>query len=593
MDKNEVLQLARERYSMAIEYEQENHKAANESVLFKVGDQWPDTVKQERINDRRPMLTVNKISQFVNHVVNTQRQTRPGIKVRPAQGGDGQTSEILEGLIRHIENCSHAEQVYDDGFEQSVDGGFGYWRVVTEYADENSFDQVIRIKRIRNRFSVVYDPHAQDFVKRDAKYCFIVDEMSRKEFEAEYPKAVENGWPAEDNLMKQGWITKDTIRVAEYFEIKHRSRRIALFDDGTVEEIPDSVKGKKISEKEFIEAYERNSDLKHVRSRTTKEPRVMWRKMTGFEVLEERELAGKFIPVVPCYGSVTNIDGKDICRGLIYPMLDSQRMYNYWVTHATELMALAPKAPFILTAKQVGDHATMWKQANHKNLPYLMFTPDPNNPGRPQREKYPTEPTGAIQMAMLASSELNETSALHPPVLGKRSNETSGVAIAQRQQQGDIATFHYTDNLARSIQFTGEIIVDLIPRIYDSARVVQILGEDGEAKSVQINQMFDDDEGERQEFNLTRGKYEVYVEAGPSYATKRQETASFMLEAFKINPMLMQVAGDLLFRNVDMHGADELAQRMAKMVPPELKDEGQAGFESAPQFVGAQPGGVM
>lgn len=576
-----LLEKARDRFANADGAMVENRREALADIKFVKGEQWPDDVVRKRGQDVIS-LTINRTQAMVKQVVNEQRQSRPAVRVRPVDDkGDKIIAETIEGLIRNIEQQSNAESVYDYGFEQAVSRSFGFWRVTTEYCDEDSFEQDIRLRRVRNPFDVLFDPQAEDYLKEDARYCFVHKRMDKREFRRKYPKA-DSAKQVFESHNVEGWFDKDSVRLAEYFYKEKRDKLLVLFDNGEVISVPERIDGDKVDPAEYIDVYSRQNGTQRVRERVSSYDVVKWCLLNGVEVLKRQDWPGRYIPIVPVYGDEVDVEGKVSYAGLVRYMRDPQRMYNYWMTKATESVALAPKMKILVTPEQIQGFEPHWDRANVDNRWYLPANHVNGQP--PPKEIQPAQlPTGIAQLLMMSSDQMKEVSGIYDASLGARSNETSGIAIEQRQQQGSIANFHFQDNLNRSIAYTGRILVDLIPRIYDSRRAIRVLGEDGTTESVMLQDQVKDDtgntvysNGEPLLYDLSVGKYDVAVEAGPGYATKRQEAADWMMRWAEADPTFLQRAGDIALRALDLPYAEEIAERYAQPDPAMMQ--------------GAQPG---
>lgn len=556
-----LLQQARERFKLASDAEESIRREALEDLRFRAGEQWPENIKIDRQNTGRPCLTINRIPQFLRQVTNEIRQNRPSIQVNPVDDqADPETAEILQGIMRHIEVSSDADVAYDTAAEHAATFGFGYLRVITDYVDERSFNQEIRIERIRNPFSIYFDPECQKPDYSDARWAFVVQDVDREEYLALYPDSELSGLADMTTVGDQapGWINGKSVRIAEYWHIDHKEQELALLPDGSVMPADMVAEGVPV-----------------LRTRTVQVPKVYWCKVNGLEVLEKQEWPGRWIPIVPVLGDEVIVNGERQLYGLVRFARDPQRMYNYWATAETEMIALAPKAPFIGAAGQFEGFERQWQSANVRNLPYLEYKPVSHAGvpmGPPQRQVY-EPPIQAISHArMQANDDLKATTGIYDASLGARSNEQSGRAILARQREGDVANFHYADNLARSIKHLGRILLDLIPRIYDAPRVMRIIGAEEVERVVQINAPTRD-KGVERIYDLSIGEYDVTVSVGPSFSTKRQEAVDSMLQLSQAYPPLMQVAGDLLVKNMDWPGASEIAERLKKLLPPNLQEE--------------------
>ncbi len=580
----DIIATAKKRFAMAEAAEVDIRRDAYNDLTFRSGEQWPDDVRAERASDQRPCLTINRIPQFVRQVTNDQRQNRPAIKIHPVDDdADVETAKIYQGLIKHIESNSNADTAYDTAFEGAAVKGFGYFYITTDWVDSHSFDQEILVKRIRNSFTVYIDPASKEIDGSDMNWGFIFENILKDDFKAEYPESELcslDGWSSIGDD-QQDWIDDETIRVAQYWYREYKSVKIVLLSNGVT-----------IEKSDLDELYPDGlpEELKIVTERESKVPYIKCCTINGVEILEEIDWPGKYIPIVPVFGDELDIDGKRILEGIVRHAKDPQRMLNYWKSTETETIALAPRAPFIVAEGQIPkEYEYIWKTANRKNHAYLPYKPtsisgQPVAP--PQRNSF--EPAvGAITNAtMQAADDLKSTTGIYDASLGGRSNETSGIAIQRRNMQSQTSNFHLIDNLNRSIKHAGRIIVDLIPHIYDAPRTAVIIGETGEKEVIRINQEFQKN-GKTTKYSLGVGKYDVTVEAGPSYATKRLEAASSMEQLTRAYPQIMQVAGDLMVKNMDWPGASEIAERLKKTLPPNLLDDAESG-EINPQQIKGQ-----
>lgn len=601
-DSKDILAIARSRMTMAISAFSETRESELDDLRFYAGSpdnqwQWPADVLQTRgavqgqtIN-ARPCLTINKLPQHVKQITNEQRMNRPSVKVIPVDDkGDVEVAEIYNGVIRHIEYISDADVAYDTACENQVAYGEGYIRLLTEYCDETTFDQDIKIVRIRNSFSVYMDPLIQDPTGADARWCFITEDMTKAEYERLYPNAA----PI-NTLMSLGtgdqsisqWINENTVRIAEYFYIENEKATLNLYPNNLTA-FEGTAEDKSL----------RSMFNKPLRSRVADRKKVKWCKINGYEILEQRDWAGSYIPVVRVVGNEFEVDGRVYISGLVRNAKDAQRMYNYWVSQEAEMLALAPKAPFIGYGGQFEGYEQQWKTANTQNWPYLEVNPDVTD-GQgavlplPQRAQPPMASSGLLQAKAGASEDIKSATGQYNASLGMTSNERSGKAILARQREGDVGTYHYVDNLARAIRHVGRQLVDLIPKIYDTERIARIIGEDGESSTVKINPMQQEPvkkivnpEGVVIDkiYNPSVGKYDARVITGPGYATKRQEALESMGQLLQTNPQLWQVAGDLFVKNMDWPGSQDLAKRFEKTLDPKvLADEDNPSLVAANQ----------
>lgn len=577
--KADPLHEMRERFELCKTAWKDNRKRYVEDVKFAAGEQWPEAIVQEREKKGQPCLVVDKLNQYIRQVVNDSRQNRPSIKIRPVDSNaDPETAEMMQGLVRHIEDRSMADVAYDTALECAVTGGIGYFRVITEYAHENTFEQEICIKRVRNPLTVWLDPNCQESDYSDAKYGFIIEELPEDEYEAAYPNAKTKSDIDVDNISSSDWVG-EKIRVAEYFEIVKKDRTLHLFEDGQT-----------ATDEEYKQAIKEGIKVPAIlESRVIPINVVMWSKSNGVEYLKEpQEWPGKYIPIILVSGNEKDIEGEVIYTGLINSAKDAARLYNYSRSAFAERVALAPKSPYIAAAGQIENYPE-WQDANQTN--YSVLTYDPQEIGgsligAPQRQPASDIPSGFSQDMQLSEHDIQGALGMYSASLGQPSNEKSGRAIVARQREGDTGTFHYHDNLSRSIRHLGRILVDLIPKVYDSKRILRIVGQDGETSNVTVDPslpMASAKLGKQTIYNLNVGIYDVTVSSGPSYTTKRQEAAEGMAQIFQGNPQLMGAIGDLFFRNLDWPGAEEIADRLKLMLPPNIQEAEKKEGEQSPE----------
>lgn len=578
---DKIVREAQDRFKRCQDAESEFRNLFLADLRFAHGDsdngyQWPDLIRNARELERRPCLTINKTIQHNRQITNEVRQNSPSVRVVPVDNGaDRKTAEIFNGIIRHIEACSSADVAYETACEFAVDAGIGYWRITTDYAYEDSFDQEIYIKRIKNPLNVYLDPDIQEADGCDARFGFVFEDITKEEFEARYPGQEAVSWPM-DNATASEWLAKDKIRLAEYFRIVEKEDTLVAMEDGTL-----------IRLGQLAEEQRKEAKAMAARTRPVKTKSVEWKFIAGDVVLETRDWLGQYIPIVRVVGEETEIDGKVDRKGHTRYMKDPARMYNYWTSSATESVALQSKTPWVAPAQAIEGYESFWQNANTQNLAYLPYNhldEEGNLIPPPQRAQPPVMPSAYMQGMQVAQEEMKMASGQYDAAMGARSNETSGRAIRARQMESDVANFHFIDNLSRAIRYTGKILVDLIPKIYDTPRVIRILGEDGSDDQAQIDpnqpeavRETKDMSGDIQAiYNLSVGRYDVTVAVGPSYTSRRAEAFETMTQMVQGNPDLMNKAGDLIMKAADFPMADELAERLAKFLPPGLADDKQS-----------------
>jgi hypothetical protein len=585
-DDKQTLQEVKEYFKECVQEEDSERTKMKDDLKFCTLDQWPQAIRQERENDiengPRPCLTIDKINQYIVQVVNDVRQGRPGINVRPQDSeADVETARILKGIVRNIEDQSNADIAYATAIESAAKIGVGYFRIITEYVSDDSFDQEIFIKPIANTFSVYLGKHSMPDGS-DAEHGFVVETLPIEKFKQMYPKAK---WAPEefsdlDPESAGQWHTDETITVVEYYCLKRVTETIHFLDDGTT-----------ISDEMYRSWPDEAGPRPGIQdTRTTHKKQLKWSKCTAVEVLEKRDLPGRYIPIVEVVGREGWIDGKRVLWGLVRPAKDSLRMYNYWASTITEKMALAPKVPFIGAKGQFEGSEDRWRAANRKNFAYLEYNPiDVNGNALPAPERQPATPMEAayMQYMQVIEHDVQTSLGMFKAAVGETESQQSGRAILALQRESDTATYHFGANLGVSIRHAGRIIVDLIPHYYDTKRVVRILGEDGEMRSATLDPELQVPYQQTQRgvlFNPGMGKYDVSITVGPSYNTKRMEAQATFVELAKgaADPISAALLRYMTVKNSDFEGAQEAAKAFRSILPPPVQ-EALSGGKFSPE----------
>jgi hypothetical protein len=579
---SEIIDEMRRRLKLARDAEGGNRADMIEDLRFSFGEQWPAAMKIARQQEGRPALTINKTDTFVRSVVNNMRASRPRIRVHPvSDGACVKKANVIEGLIRHIEVNSNADLAYDTAAEYQVRSGEGFWRVCSRYVADDSFDQELYIDRIRNPFTVYMDPSATMPDGSDADWCVITSSMKKEAFRKQYPRAkiadVEDLGPGDDKAV---WASAEEVVIAEYYRFEEVADTLCLLSSGV-----------RMFKSRIDPAALEYLHVTIVHTRPTVRRQLKWSLCTALQELDKRDQPGKYIPVVRVVGAEMIDDGKVIRFGMVRQLKDPQRMYNYWRTQETEFVALAPLAPWLMAEGQDEGHEGEWQNANRKSYSRLVYKPvhdDEGSPLPPPQRLTPQQiPAASVNAAMAASEDLKAVAGMFDPALGAEGNETSGKMVQARQGQSDMSNYHFYDNLTRAISHTGVILLDLIPHYYDTQRAIRILGIDGVPQTVTINEKQRDELGAiKQVLNdVTVGTYDVVMDTGPGYQTKRQENSDMLLGLLKTMPQVGQVAGDLVVRQMDFEAAQDVADRLAaanpiamaeKKLPDDLPDEAKA-----------------
>jgi len=550
-DQENIITEALDRFEVAGDSWSEIYEQSIADVQFVDDDdgQWEDSARESRHN--RPCLTFDKLSAAVDRVVGGQLANMPSIKVRAAEEGDEDIAEVYQGLIQQIDQ--RGIQAFKTAFKFAVKSGWGCVLVDHDYIDDVSLDQDIVIREIKNPFAVLIDPVIQVQNVQEARYGFLFEDLERKEFERLYPDANVAETDFESTGNGESWISEDQVRVADYYRIVLEKQTLVQLSDGRV-----------VDQKE-IEPVRDELNLMGITLGKTREVQVRKLerfKITATEVLDEVECTGRFIPIIPVLGKTSNINGRFISRGLVRKAKDAQRLYNYSRSVAVEVTGLTPKQPYFVTPAMIKGHESRWKNMMVSNDPVMMFNFD--NGQKPFREQPAQGSPGLMQDAQLAAEDIKSATGVFDANMGAQGNETSGVAIRGRQFQGEMSNFEFQDQLVDSMELAGRVCIDMIPNVYDTERTIRIIGEDEREEVVAVNKtLMDGATGEYvKTMDLNVGSYDIKVSSGPSYTTRKQETAEQLSTIVAQNPAMSELVGDVLFKNMDLVGGDEVISRL-------------------------------
>lgn len=557
MTDEELLKQAEEDYKFFSDGWKKNRLNYEDDIKFVFkSEQWPERIRQDREEKDRPCLTVNKLKKFVKNVAGDIRQNMPVVKIRPVDSqSDPIIAEIFNDIKRTINNDPEAKMADKIGLENSLGGGYGFYRFVTEY-EEDGFNQVIKKRRIPSSLSVLLDPSAQDYLYADGNGAFILEKVRKKNYQKKYPKAVTDSW---DDLGTHDWVGDDWVIVAEYFYRVPVTKTIIQLENGATYELKEGL---------TVEAIEQSTGFRKVKEREVKSSKIKWVKLSATEILEgPKDLPGKYIPILPILGDEESIGGERLFYSLIREAKDPQRMYNYWRTMAAELIALAPKSPYIGTTEQFEGNEHYWQRANNENYAFLPYKHVPGIP-RPQRERPPDLPSAAVNEGNIATGDIMDAMGKYQASIGQVSNERSGKAILERKKEGDATTYSFIDNLNMTTIYEGMMLIDLIPKIYDNERVLRLRDEDNQERIWEINKVIRDPKTLEPIIinDLSVGKYDVEAEVGPGYATKRAEIADSLLGVLQFAPDFAPVIIPRLAKVMDIPEGQAMAEEMQAMI---------------------------
>lgn len=613
IEELDIIKDAKKRFHFCQEWEAHARTLWEYDYKFANGDshnkyQWDSDIITSRELEDKPILTINKTKVHNLLVINDAKQNKPGIRIRPVgEEASYDGAKIYQELIYHIEYISSAENVYDAATTWQVEAGIGYWRVITDYVSDDSFDQEVYIRRIKDPRSVYLDPNINEVDGSDARFGFIFEDMPKDLFKAKYPEfASIAGSSVLGNTTEDGWITRDNVRVCEYYCKTEKKDKLVTFETPDGQQIIAKYSELGPDLKQYYKSVKQNSGTKERKIITND---IEWYKIAGDRIIDKGVWLGKYIPIVRLPGTETVIDGIWDVKGHTRSLINAQQMYNYNTSASIEYGALQTKAPWLAPADAIEGYEEYYKSANTQNYSYLPYNhmgedgqpiPPPSRPAPPQASP------AYVQQLQIAQNEMMMATGQYQAQFGQNENAKSGVAINARQRQGDRVTYHFIDNLAIAIRFTGKILIDLIPKIYDTNRVMQILARDGTILNVNIDPnapegykkvdnpqaLSEIDKNKKMTeiiFNPKFGIYDIQSDSGPSYATRRTEAFDALTQIAAQNKEFMNIGGDLLWKVADFPEADVLAERWRKVIPPNITGDGlDPSIEEVMQKASAQ-----
>lgn len=599
-----LIQEAKKKFASCVEFESNARKLFLEDIKFDAADsdnrfQWPTSILENRGTDR-PALTINKTHQHNLQIINDGKQNTPAIKVSPTgNGASAESAQVFADVIRRVEYISNAKSAYDTALSFAVRGGIGYLRVYTDYVHDDTFDQDLFIGRVKDPLSIYLDPDINEPDGSDAQFGFAFEDRPRDEVFKEYPELKSEDIGASTlNSSADNWITKDHIRIAEYYRKVRKKDRLVLITEPDVLAdgmSPNPNAGRqmlvKASDvpKQILDLALKVPDTKQ---REIAREMVEWYKIVGNKIVDSRTLEKgdalpiPYIPIVRVIGEETIIEGKLDRKGHTRALKDPNRMLNYNASAFIEFGALQSKTPYVAPARAIEGLETYWRTANRVNHDVLPYNDVDDNgaPIAPPQRQQPPMSAPVYQEGMQdAERWMMMVSGQYQAQTGEQENAKSGKAINARQRQGDNATYHFIDNLAMGLRLVGKILIAWIPHVYDTERVLKIRAEDGTEKDIKIDPNAREALVEKKDaqkrvvesiFNPKVGRYEVQADVGPGYATKRQEAFNAFSQIAIANPDAMNTIGDYVFLTMDVPYAQEIAERYKRRIPPEIKGEG-------------------
>jgi hypothetical protein len=564
------------------------HEAAQKDDDMRAGDQWSDKIRHDREAEDRPCLTYNMLPSFTRQIVNRVRQNPAQVKINPVETGKGKSptmenvsgtndyamADVYSGIVKNIEHVSRADQSYENAVKDSVEHGFGYFRLINQWSKSDPFKQELVIKRVKDSYSVLLAPEVEEVDFRDMPDAFLHSRMSRYAFEKKYPGIPYTEFASAHHSSWADWYGEDDLRLVQYYYIDYMKDEVLMLSNGKtvyLSDVEDVLDDMEKNEGVYVQS-QNGRDMRRAISR----PQCMWQKMTAHHILEGPfKLPFSAVPIFPVLGDEVRLKGQTHFESAIRHAHDPQKSYNYWRTSAAETVALAPKAPYLVTPQQIKGHEKEWKKANKSNMPYLKYNYIEGQP-LPQRQYRDNAAIAELSNATQDAADMQSIIGLHDASLGKDGNEKSGKAINARKEQGNTATFQFPDNLSRAMEQMARLIIEAIPVIYDTQQIMRIRLPDGREDFVEINQSVKDEATGKYSVvhDIAYGKYDARIETGPSYATQRQEAADLQIELLKVlGPEQAKNIVHLIVKNLGVPGAEEVATVLRRMLPDELKSE--------------------
>lgn len=577
-----ILRRARELFIISSDYFSEQHRLAREDIDFRNGNQWNEEARRRREQNFRPVLTNNQIPTFIDQVVNAQMNNMPSIQVHAVDSdADPKTALVLQSMIKTIEAQSSADLAYANALEQAATSGLGFFRLATDYNSPNSMNQDIQIKPVLNSFAVLLDPYANDPLFADGEFGFVFENVAKESYKQQYPNSecYSDGFEGGTDEGFMDWVSDDSVRVAEYFYVEHEEFTLVQLQDGKTLDKKDYDIMVSEVEKTAQQMY-RTQNLPGLMAAEKALPPLIGQrkssrkvihhiKTNGYEILERTIWPGNFIPLIPVMGSSYVVNGKRVFEGVVRHAKDPQRMVNYWKSCQAEMIALAPKAPYVGVKGQFEGMEEDWQNANVNNAPYLEYNPVEG--GQPPQRQNVEPPIQAITVALqMASEDLKSTTGIYDISTGNTAAQESGLAVLARMQQASVSTTHFGNNLGKSVRLCGKMIIDLLPKIYDARRTVRMVGNEKWVVEMGANIQHDPD---NLKYRLGLGQYDVMVDASKSSMTMRQQSLMVMNALIQTNPEVGPLVGDLITKNLDIPEADEISDRLKRLLPPSVTGE--------------------
>lgn len=575
----QTCQKIRDQISRWDNYWRRNITQYHEVTQFVMGDQWREDEARVFETYKKIPLTFNKIAPLVNHLLGEQRQNTPALQVDPSSTVPATTAEVRAALVKDISLGSDAKVVYQTAFQQAALGGFSAFLVYNDYDNDYNFEQIIKYKWFKDPTRCYWDVSAEDICKTDGLYCGYRTSFSRERFKKLYGVDVERSIGSEGGYYNstEGFWNDDQIMIIDHFERKYKKVKIHQLSNNesiTTDEL-NQLEKIKIDDVEFI--LFGNEPVTIIRDRMTYRYTIEHTKFAGDYILEKNEFPCDILPLVFVdQNSYYDKNGRQVCRPLVKDARDAQRLLNFIGTQSAYLLKIARNDQFLVSKNNVkgADTRQIWTDPTVVQGA-LVYDESPNG-NKPEKLK----PSEISQSLMLmydkAERDIHTTLGMYDTQIGDNGNEISGAAIDARSKRGSYNNFVTFDALNRAIAESGRITNKMIPRVYDTERLIKLYMPDSGLRDVYLNRP-KDDYGMEIENDMTEGEYKIRLQPGPSYEGQKMEGLQSLEMIFKNDPRTFNLFADLYADNLPLPNNIEIRNRLKTIVPPEIIEAGKTG----------------
>ena len=583
------LELAQKRYREVYDLESDQRAKELADLQFESGKHWDEELLRERKIKRRPTVTINALSATIRQGSNAERLHGTGIRIVPAgRAATREKAKLYNEIVRQIQRNSKAELAYDHARQFQRKMGRGFFTVRNRWADDDSMEQVIRIEWIDNPHSVFLDPHYKRQDYSDRLWGHVVEDYSLEDFKAAFPESAHDYDLSSFGAgMGHDWIAKDRVRVSEYYWVEQDVKTRIQLDNGEevwADQLPKTKKRGK-SEEVVIPEGRRELRRRHIKSSK------VWRSLiTSKEILEENELPCSTIPIFQLDGERRNLPGEGIdYRGQVRDAKEPARVRDFMESGILEAVVVARTAPWLVEVQQIAGLEREWDGQAVDNPAVLRYKAQGSaeNPiPPPQRNLAGPDVQAFVQAATRAQNHERQVLGTPDVYQEETRREQSGTAIQARRSLQEQGVSHYAMNEGVALERCGQVLLEMIPRVYDAPRVMRITGEHRGDPEKDVVMYAGDDRAEDAMrvaeqnkgavlFDVLDGRYEVNVEAGRNTDTDRQEAVDMIQEALRQSPDLAPIVLPILFKHSDWAGADDLQDALEQRdkVPPEAQDK--------------------